>query len=162
MMSPHLLLKTAHVLSATIVFGTGLGIAFFCWFGSRDALRKGEIAALRAVLRLTVIADMCFTAPAIAFQLISGAALMQINGWSLTSPWALTVAGLFALAGACWLPVVAIQMRLLRDARTAATIDALGANFHSRFRVWLMLGGPAFSALIIIFYLMVAKPLSLS
>ena len=36
--------KTAHVLSAAIIFGTGLGIAFFTWFGYRNAIRSGDIA----------------------------------------------------------------------------------------------------------------------
>ena len=44
--------KTAHIVSAAILFGTGLGIAFFCWFGYRGALRRGEIGPLREVLRL--------------------------------------------------------------------------------------------------------------
>jgi hypothetical protein len=39
--------KTAHILSAAILFGTGLGTAFFCWFGYRNALRANEIAAYR-------------------------------------------------------------------------------------------------------------------
>jgi uncharacterized membrane protein len=160
--SGFLLWKAAHIISATILFGTGVGIAFFCWFGYRGALRSGEIAALRALLRLTVIADAWFTAPAIALQLVSGVALMHLRGWPLASPWAAASFALLALAGACWLPVVVIQIRLCREAQRAASIDALPAGFHWLFRVWFALGVPAFAALIVIFYLMVAKPLSLS
>ncbi|MCE9641646.1 MAG: DUF2269 domain-containing protein [Betaproteobacteria bacterium] len=160
MTSAYLLWKTAHILSATILFGTGLGIAFFCWFGYRDALRRGEIAALRSVLRLTVIADACFTAPAVVFQAISGLVLMHLLGWPLASPWALASIALFALVGACWLPVLVIQVRLLREAQRAASIAALGAGFHRWFRIWFMLGVPAFAAVVAIYYLMVAKPLS--
>ena len=80
MTSAFLLWKTAHILSATILFGTGLGSAFFCWFGYRVALRTGEIAALRTVLRLTVIADACLTAPAVLFQAVSGVVLMHLLG----------------------------------------------------------------------------------
>ena len=162
MTSAFLLWKTAHILSATIVFGTGLGIAFFCWFGYRDALRTGEIAALRSVLRLTVIADSCFTAPAVVFQAISGLVLMHLTGLPLASPWALATLALFVLAGACWLPVVVIQIRLLREAQQAASMSTLPAGFHRKFRVWFMLGVPAFSAIVAIFYLMVTKPLSLT
>ena len=154
--------KTAHILSASILLGTGLGIAFFCWFGYRGALRSGEIAPLRTMLRLTVLADACFTAPAVLFQAASGIMLMQLLGWTLASPWALTVSALFALVGACWLPVVVIQIRLLREARQAASIAALSAGFHRRFRRWFALGVPAFTGVIVIFYLMVAKPLSIS
>ena len=162
MTSSFLLWKTAHIVSATIVFGTGLGIAFFCWFGYRDALRTGNIGALRSVLRLTVIADSCFTAPAVVFQAISGLVLMYLTGLPLASPWALASIALFILAGACWLPVVVIQMRLLREAQEAVAIAALPAHFHRKFRVWFMLGVPAFAAIIAIFYMMVVKPVSLS
>jgi uncharacterized membrane protein len=33
----YLFWKTAHVISAAILFGTGLGIAFFAWSGYRRA-----------------------------------------------------------------------------------------------------------------------------
>ena len=162
MTSAFLFWKFAHILSATILFGTGLGIAFFCWFGYRGALRAGEIAALRSVLRLTVVADAWFTAPAIVLQFASGIALMHLRGWPFASPWVVASIALFALAGACWLPVVVIQLRLLREARQASSMDALPSGFHRRIRVWFMLGVPAFAALVVVFYLMVAKPLSLS
>jgi uncharacterized membrane protein len=158
--SAFLLWKTAHILSATILFGTGLGIAFFCWFGYRDALRRREITALRSVLRLTVIADTCFIAPTVVFQAASGLVLMDLLGWQLASPWALASIALFVLTGTCWLPVVVIQVRLLHEAQRASSIAALDAGSHRRFRIWFMLGVPAFAAIIGIYYLMVAKPLS--
>ena len=154
--------KTAHILSATILLGTGLGIAFFCWFSYRAALRTGEIAVLRSALRWTVIADACFTAPAVLFQAASGVVLMKLMGWPLVSPWAGAVWSLFVLTGACWLPVVAIQIRLSREAASAASIAALPARFHCVFRWWLALGVPAFIAVVVIVYLMVAKPLAVS
>ena len=154
--------KTAHILSAAILFGTGLGIAFFCWFGYRRALRTGEISALRATLRLTVIADACFTAPAIVFQAASGLVLMNLLGWPLVSPWAVAVWSLFILTGACWLPVVAIQVRLSRESERAAAIEALPERFHYWFRWWFALGVPAFLAVMVIFYLMAAKTFSVS
>jgi uncharacterized membrane protein len=162
MTDAYLVWKTAHIVSAAVLFGTGLGIAFFCWFGYRDALRTGEIAGLRSVLRLTVIGDACFTAPAVVFQAVSGLALMHASGLPLASPWALASIGLFVLVGACWLPVVAIQVQLWREARAAASVAALTAQFHRRFRVWFALGVPAFAAVVAIFYLMVVKPLALT
>lgn len=153
---------TAHVLSAAILFGTGLGTAFFCWFGYRRAMRTREIAALRVTLRLTVIADACFTAPAVVFQAVSGLILMNLLGWPLVSPWSVAVACLFVLVGACWLPVVVLQLRLNRESERVASIDALPSRFHQWFRWWLALGIPAFTAVVAIFYLMVAKPLSIS
>ena len=154
--------KTAHILSAAIVFGTGLGIAFFCWFGYRNALRSHDIGALRAALRLTVIADACFTAPAVVLQAVSGVVLMNYLGWPLVSAWSMAVWSLFFVAGACWLPVLVIQAKLARASLQAASTSALPASFHRLFRSWFALGVIAFAAVIAIFYLMVAKPLPVS
>ncbi len=161
-MDAHTLWRLLHILSATVLFGTGLGIAFFAWLGYRRAMRIGEIDGLRAVLRLTVIADAGFTAPAVVLQLVSGLALMQLNGWSLYSPWAVTVIGLFVLVGLLWLPVIVIQVVMSRAATRAASVAALGAGFHRSFVLWFVLGVPAFLIVIGLFYLMVAKPLPLS
>lgn len=154
--------KTAHILSAAILFGSGLGTAFFCWFGYRAAFRSGEIAALRAILRLTVRADAWLTAPAVVFQAISGLMLLEILGWPYVSAWAMAVWALFLLVGVCWLPVVAIQIRLYREALRAASLDALPPGFPRLYRVWLALGVPAFTGVVVIVYLMVAKPLSIA
>jgi uncharacterized membrane protein len=152
--------KIAHIVSASVIFGTGLGIAFYCWFGYRGALRSGEIAALRSTLRLTVIADACLTAPAVVFQVASGLMLMRVLGWPLVSTWSLAVFGLYVFAGVCWLPVLAIQELLRREAQRATSIAALSEKFHRRFCAWFALGVPAFAAVLAIYWLMVAKPLA--
>src|SRR5215467_4453246 len=159
-MSGYDLLKTAHVLGACVVFGTGLGIAFFCWFGYRGAVRSGDIGALRSVLRLTVIADAWLTAPAVAFQAASGLALMDRAGWPLLSQWSLAVGSLFLFAGACWIPVLCIQAYLGRMARKVPSVDWLPRGFHLWFGLWLGLGVAAFAAVIALVWLMVAKPLA--
>ena len=159
-MTAYAFWKTAHVLSAAVILGTGFGIAFFTWFGYRTATRTKDIGALRLVLRLTVIADACFTAPAVAFQAASGVALMHHLGWPLVSTWSIVVWTLFALAGACWLPVLYIQVRLDRESRQAGSVAALPAWFHRWFWIWFALGVPAFVAVIAIYYLMIAKPLA--
>lgn len=154
--------KTAHILSASILLGTGLGIAFFCWFSYRSALRSGEIAVLRSALRWTVVADACFTAPAVVFQAVSGLVLMNLMGWPLTSPWSVAVWTLFVLTGACWLPVVVIQVQLSRESERTPSVASLPARFHQRFRLWFLLGIPAFTAIILIYYFMIAKPLAIA
>lgn len=159
MTDAYMLWKTVHVVPATIVLGTGMGIAFFCWFGTRDALARGDLGALRMVLHFTVRADAIFTAPAVAVQLITGVMLMTLAGWKFASPWALASLGLFAFAGACWLPVVWIQLQLARMADAASRSDQLSARFGILFRWWLILGALAFPAVLCIVYLMVAKPL---
>lgn len=44
-MSSYLLLKWVHILASTILFGTGLGIAFFQWM----TWRSGDLAAIARV-----------------------------------------------------------------------------------------------------------------
>lgn len=153
--------KTAHILSAAVLFGTGVGIAFFCWFGYRHAMRASDIGALRSTLRLTVVADAWLTAPAVVFQAVSGVVLITMLGWPLLSSWSIAVWSLFAFTGACWLPVVWIQVQQLREANGASSTSALSERFHGRFRVWFVLGIGAFAAVIAIYFLMVAKPLSI-
>jgi uncharacterized membrane protein len=159
-MNALLWLKAAHVLSAAVIFGTGLGIAFFTWFGYRSAMRGGSVEVLRSTLRLTVIADACLTAPAVVFQVASGVILMNTYGWPLLSAWSIAVWSLFFVAGACWLPVVVMQTRLARASREAASTAALPPRFHRMFRWWFALGTVAFAAVIAIYWLMVAKPLA--
>jgi len=67
---------------------------------------------------------------------------------------------LYVLALGCWLPVVAIQVRLRRLARQAMLAETpLPPDYWRWFKVWFVLGVPAFFAFIGIFYLMVVKPL---
>ena len=158
-MTPYLIWKTAHVLSAALLFGTGLGIAFFAWFGYRSALRHHDIGSLRTVLRLTVIADAAITAPAVVFQIASGLVLMRINAWPMISPWSIAVFVLIGITGACWLPVVRLQSRLYLEARQVDAVRQLSDRFHRRFRRWCQLGLPAFLAVLVLYGLMVVKPL---
>jgi uncharacterized membrane protein len=161
-MSTYDIWKTAHVLSAAIILGTGIGIAFFCWFGYRGAMRSGDLGVLREVLRLTVVADACVIAAAVAFQAASGVVLLALLGWPQLSAWTVAVWSLFALAGACWIPVLFIQARLAREATRVPSVEWLPRAFHASFKRWCALGVPAFAAVIAIYWLMVAKPLSVT
>jgi len=161
-MYAHDLWKTAHILSAAVIFGTGLGIAFFCWFGYRGAMHSRDIGALRAVLRLTVLADAWFTAVAVVFQAASGLLLMDRLGWSLASPWSIAVWSLFVFTGACWIPVLFIQVLLSREAKGAPSTERLPPSFHRWFKLWFALGVPAFLAVVAIYWLMIAKPLAVA
>jgi uncharacterized membrane protein len=154
------LLKVAHILSAAVILGTGFGIAFFTWFGYRIAIRERDISVLRGTLRLTVVADAFLTAPAVAFQALSGLALTHVFGWPLVSPWSIAVWSLFLVAGACWLPVLRLLVVLRNEAQRAPSMAALPERFHTLFRWWFALGIPAFSAVLAIYWLMVAKPLA--
>jgi len=149
------LLKLLHVLGAAVLFGTGLGIAFFMWFGCREALRHGRIELLRGVLQWTVVADALFTATAAVLQPVSGLALYALSGLPWRNGWLWAVLGLYVFVGLCWLPVVALQVRMRDAARAAVTIDALPGAFHRDLQRWFILGWPAFAAMIGLYVLMV-------
>lgn len=151
----YALLKFVHILSAALLFGTGMGTAFFMWMSHRS----GDVAAIACAARLTVRADWLFTAPAVIAQPLSGLCLMRLAGFSLTSSWLLAGIGLYLLAGVCWLPVVVLQLRV-RDLTATALQngDALPPDYHRCMRAWFALGWPAFVAVLSAFWLMIAKP----
>lgn len=155
MSDPYSWLKLIHIVSATVLFGTGLGTAFQMWMANRS----GDVRAIAAVARNVVIADYLFTTPAVIIQPVSGIALIWIAGYDPFSSWLVAVYALFILTGACWTPVVAIQTRLRNIARDCASGGrALPDEYHRLMRRWTTLGIPAFSAVLVIFWLMVAKP----
>ncbi len=151
----YLWLKWIHILSSTLLFGTGLGIAFFLWI----AHRRGDVHAIAATARTVVLADTCFTAPAVVVQLGTGLALMHVLGTPLTQFWIACALGLFVLVGACWLPVLWLQIRA-RDLAVAAARDGtpLPPAYFRAMRWWFWLGWPAFLSVMAIFWLMVFKP----
>ena len=147
--------KWLHILSSTLLFGTGLGSAFYLFFASRTR----DARAVAVVARYVVIADYLFTATTVVFQPLSGWYLAHLAGLPLAAPWILWSFVLYFLAGACWLPVVWIQIRMRDLAQRAAATDApLPMLYWTYLRVWTILGMPAFVALILVFWLMVAKP----
>lgn len=151
----YLALKYVHIIGATILFGTGLGIAFFLFV----AVRTRDVATIAATLRIVVVADFVFTAPAVVVQLVSGIALATVLGISLAEPWVAGALGLYVLVGLCWLPVVAIQIRLLRLAEKAREAGGpLPAPFQRLYRTWFALGWPALAGVLAILALMVWKP----
>jgi uncharacterized membrane protein len=152
----YVVIKWLHILSSTFLFGTGLGSAFYMFFTSltRDA------RAVAVVVRYVVIADWAFTTPTIILQPLTGFYLIHLAGFPLNSAWIVWSIGLYLLAGACWLPVVWMQIRMRDMAMEAArTGSELPAMYWSYLRVWVALGIVAFLALVGVFYLMVAKPM---
>ena len=86
--------------------------------------------------------------------------MAHMAGWPLTTPWLALSLGLYLLAGACWLPVVWLQMRMAAMARGAdAAQAALPALYAVYARRWEALGYPAFIAMAVTYYLMVNKPM---
>jgi uncharacterized membrane protein len=149
------ILKWIHVLSSTVLFGTGLGIAYFKWATDRTR----DVRAIRIASEKTVLADWLFTTPAVVIQPATGLAIVAELGYPLRTPWLLWSILLYFLAGACWIPVVWIQLRMRGIARKADSEGRPLPPEYERLRgIWLYLGVPAFSALILVFWLMVVKP----
>jgi uncharacterized membrane protein len=150
------LLKLIHVLGASVLFGTGVGIAFFMLM----AHRTGHAGVIAVTARFVVIADLIFTATAVVVQPVSGFALAWAIGLSpLREPWIVVSILIYILVGLCWLPVVFIQMRM-RDLANEAAINGkpLSDRYRRLFRIWFALGWPAFAGVIAIFVLMIWQP----
>ena len=149
-------LKLIHILGAAVLFGTGLGIAFFMFMSHRTR----DPALIAGTARIVVIADTLFTATAVVVQPITGAAMALLVGFSFFHWWIVTSVALYVLVGLCWLPVVWIQIKLRNLAAQAARDGTpLPERYHRLFRVWFWLGWPAFIGVIAIFVLMIWKPI---
>jgi len=148
--------KWLHILSSTLLFGTGIGTAFALLLANRN----GDVRGISVVTRNVVLADWLFTLPSVLFQPISGWMMMKLAGIPLLTVWIWASFVLYFVAGACWLPVVWIQIQMRNMARETAMTGApmLPARYWRYERVWIALGIPAFTSLVIVFYLMVAKP----
>ncbi len=155
-MNGYTTLKTLHILSMVLLFGTGLGSAFYKWMADRS----GPVAHIAATNRQVVLADWLFTTPTVIFQPISGLWLAHLAGWPLSMPWIAASLALYTLAGLCWLPVVALQIRMrdLAEAAVASGAD-LPAAYGRLARRWFWLGVPAFVAMVLVVVLMVGKHL---
>ena len=154
-MSSYLLLKAVHVISATVLLGTGLGIAFFKWITDRT----GNTGAIRVVSEKVVLGDWLVALPAIFVQAATGVALARLLGYPLFRGWLAWTIVLFCLAGLCWIPVVWLQLRMRDLARISEREGApMGALYRTYARVWFWLGVPAFASVVVVFWLMIAKP----
>ena len=151
----YLIVKFIHIMSSTLLFGTGLGSAFYMFFTNRSR----DVRAIAIVTRRVVWADWLFTTPTAIIQPVTGLYLVHLAGMPLTLTWIAGSLALFVLAGACWLPVVWIQIRMAEMAEKAVKEGTdLPPRFWRYHNIWTALGFPAFFAFIAIFYLMVAKP----
>lgn len=150
----HLLLWL-HIIGATMLLGTGAGIAFFMVM----AHRSGDPALVAHVAGTVVVADFLFTATAVVAQPITGAALMQLQGWPPSTSWIGLALILYGVIGLFWIPVVFMQIRMRDLARTAvAEGTPLPPAYHRLYRRWFAFGFPAFLAVLAILWLMAAKP----
>lgn len=149
------LLRWLHVIGATVLLGTGAGIAFFML---RAHLTRSP-ALIAHVADTVVIADALFTATAVIAQPVTGVLLARAIGWPVFEGWVGLSLGLYVAVGLFWLPVVVIQIRLRDLARSAAaTGQPLGADYDRLFRIWFACGFPAFAGVLAILWLMITRP----
>jgi len=152
----YFILKYLHVIGASVLLGTGAGIAFFMLL----AHRTDNAAIVAGVARIVVIADFLFTATAVVAQPVTGVLLAWNTGYSLTEGWIVLSIILYIVTGLFWLPVVWMQMEMRNLATTAAMNGtALPARYHRLFKTWFVFGFPAFFAVLGIFGLMITRPL---
>lgn len=145
-----------HLIGATVLLGTGAGIAFFMVMAHRT--RDPAIVAHTA--GIVVIADWLFTASAVVAQPITGALLAQGIGWRLTEGWIVLSLSLYVLTGLFWLPVVWMQHQIRDLAREAArTGTELPPAYYRLYRAWFVCGVPAFLSVLAILWLMAARPM---
>lgn len=153
-MDPYLTAKWLHILSSTLLFGTGIGTAFqMVW-----VMRGGTAGQVGRVAGGVVMADWLFTTPAGIAQPLTGLWLVHEAGYALTEPWLLATYGLYVLAFLCWAPVVHLQIRIRNLCRAAPPDGPVPPKALRLYRLWFALGWPAFTALVAVFWLMVTKP----
>ena len=154
-MTLYFIVKYLHVLGAIVILGTGTGIAFFMLM----AHRSRDPAFVAATAATVVIADMLFTLSAVILQPLTGGLLMALSGATLAERWLVTSLVLYATAGLFWIPVVFMQIEMRDLARKAlAQHEPLPPRYFALFRRWFEFGIPGFGSVMIILWLMIAKP----
>ena len=155
MMPTFQILEFAHVLGAVTILGTGMGIAFFMIM----AHRTGDARHIALTASAVVVADAVFTAPAVLAQPMTGFMLLRERGWVVVEDWVLATLVLYGVAAMAWLPVVRMQIQMRGIARGAAAAGRpLPASYHRLYRLWGVAGIPGFGSVLVILWLMLAKP----
>jgi uncharacterized membrane protein len=143
------------VLGAIVILGTGSGIAFFMLM----AHRSGDAAFIARTAATVVFADMVFTLTAVLLQPVTGGLLMMMSATAFTERWLLASLALYATAGLFWVPVIFMQREMRDLARLAGEkSQPLPPRYFMLFRRWFLFGIPGFGSVMIILWLMIAKP----
>jgi uncharacterized membrane protein len=154
-MTAYFLIKYLHVLGAIVILGTGIGIAFFMLM----AHLTGDRVFIARTAATVVTADILFTLSAVVLQPVSGGILMALSGTSLAEHWLLASIGLYAVAGLFWIPVIFMQIEMRDLARAAAAESRpLPKRYFEVFRRWFAFGIPGFGSVMVILWMMIAKP----
>jgi len=148
-------IKILHIISSSVLFGTGLGTAFYMFYVN---LQK-DISLIAEATKQVVLADWIFTATSGLLQFLTGMILVYLKDYSFNSLWLKGSLIGYLIAASCWLPVVWLQMQCRDLAFTAVSRnEALPTSYYSKFYCWCLLGIPAFISITTVFYLMTNKP----
>jgi uncharacterized membrane protein len=144
-----------HVIGATVILGTGTGIAFFMLM----AHLSGNVPFIARTAGVVVVADLLFTATAVIVQPITGYLLLRETAIPPGQGCVVLSMLLYVAAGVFWLPVVWMQAQMRHLARTADTSgEPLPKRYYQLFRLWFVFGFPGFGAVLAIIWLMIDKP----
>jgi len=143
-------LKMIHILSATVMIGTGMGSAFYLFTTYKTCKKE----TLLDVLKLVIFADLLFTTPSVITQLITGLMLAEKLNLSNTS-WYWKVLLISFIVLILWLGAVYIQYKLKRISNNDKPLPKL---FDKLMNIWIALGVPSFILAIYLYYLMIFKP----
>jgi len=150
----YLSLKTIHLLSMVVLFGTGLGSAWYKWMSDRS----GNVAHIAQTNRQVVLADWLFTTPTILIQPLTGVGMLVVLDIPYTTLWVVMSVLLYGFAGACWIPVVWLQIKMQKLSEHASKTGTVLPEQYWRYaRYWFWLGVPAFISMVLIVLLMVYK-----
>src|SRR5437868_3202422 len=130
----YVALKWLHIVSSTVLFGTGVGSAFYLV----GATLTGNVRTVAATARMVVIADWIFTASTVILQPLTGYLLVRTAGFHWQATWLRWSVALYVLSIACWLPVVWLQTAM-RDTAVACTAPPLPRRFWRLFWCWFAL-----------------------
>lgn len=154
-MTLYFCLKFIHIISSTILFGTGIGTASTMLY----AHYSGDVRTIASTARYVVFADWLFTGTSGFIQPLTGFWMVYLVGYAWDSLWIMGSIIGYAIAALCWFPVVYLQIKLRDFAVTAAAnATALPEIYYRYFKYWFALGWPAFISLVVVFYLMTTKP----
>jgi len=150
-------IKIIHIISAAILFGTSMGTAFYMFYVNTQK----DIRLIAMATKQVVFVDWVFTGAAAITQFVTGFILVYLKDYSPTSFWIIGGVVGYMIAGACWIPVVYLQIRcrdLAWDALSNNT--SLSATYYRYYKMWWILGIPAFFSLTVVFYFMANRPVS--
>lgn len=151
----YLWLKYIHILSSTILFGTGIGTASVMLYG----YFLSDLRVKAAIYNYVVKVDWLFTGVTGFLQLVTGLWMVHIAHFPFATLW--ITGGLigYSFTAVCWFIVVYLQIKIRNIAISALdTQTPLPPRYSIYFKWWFTLGWPAFISLLLVFYFMIMKP----